>query len=201
MAVSYILLVEDDAVLSDLVRRNFQARGYDVYLAMDARSALAHLQAASVDLVIVDINLPDLSGWDVLRIALQRGCLHPQRLRECAEVATLPVIVLSAVRVSLARLHEFRPLAYLPKPFPLDALLRLVAEAAEQKGRHSSAFSTREEPEEERSPEPDEQATDRSSGLRRSFWGERRMIERLLSERSAWVGNTPTITPGHSTGV
>jgi hypothetical protein len=38
--------------------------------------------------------------------------------------------VLSAVRVSPHRLAEFHPLAYLPKPFPMEALLRLAAEAA-----------------------------------------------------------------------
>lgn len=149
MSASRILLVEDDAVIRDLVRRNFQVRGYEVYLAADAQSALAYLQAAPVDLVILDINLPDQSGWDVLRIALQRGWLRPQLSQEMGEgavVATLPVIVLSAVRVSLARLHEFRPLAYLPKPFPMDALLRLAAEAAEQQGGRPDAFPAREDP-------------------------------------------------------
>ena len=43
------------------------------------------------------------------------------------------MVVLSAVRVSPRRLAEFRPLAYLPKPFPLDSLLRLVAEAESRK--------------------------------------------------------------------
>jgi hypothetical protein len=38
----------------------------------------------------------------------------------------IPTIVVSAVRVSQSRLDEFHPTAYLPKPFPLDALLRLV---------------------------------------------------------------------------
>lgn len=125
-----ILLVEDDAVLRDLLRRNLVARGHDVRLAADAHSALAELQAAPVDLVILDINLPDQSGWEVLRIAQQQGWLRPQpRKGNEGDVATLPVVVLSAVRVSLARLQEFHPLAYLPKPFPMDALLRLAAEA------------------------------------------------------------------------
>jgi DNA-binding response OmpR family regulator len=38
----------------------------------------------------------------------------------------VPTIVVSAVRVSQSRLDEFKPMAYLPKPFPIDALLRLV---------------------------------------------------------------------------
>jgi DNA-binding NtrC family response regulator len=46
---------------------------------------------------------------------------------------TLPVVVLSAVRVSPRYLAEFHPLAYLPKPFPMEALLRLAAEAVGRK--------------------------------------------------------------------
>jgi len=143
MLAAHILLVEDDAILGDLVRRNLVARGHEVYLADDARSALAHLQASPIDLMILDINLPDQSGWEVLRIARHQGWLFPhlhvenRKAGECEEIATLPVVVLSAVRVSPARLREFQPLAYLPKPFPMDALLRLAAEAANHGKDHS----------------------------------------------------------------
>lgn len=164
MPVSRILLVEDDAVLLDLVRRNFQARGYDVCLAENARSALAHLQAAPVDLVVLDINLPDRSGWNVLRIAQQCGWLCPQMPKgnrggeEREEIAKLPVVVLSAVRVNPARLHEFHPLAYLPKPFPMDALLRLAAEVLEQKNESPFSVSAQSDTEEVRRSAPNEQA-------------------------------------------
>jgi hypothetical protein len=48
-------------------------------------------------------------------------------LRELKRRGTdVPAIVVSAVRVSRSRLEEFHPLAYLPKPFPIEALLRLV---------------------------------------------------------------------------
>jgi DNA-binding response OmpR family regulator len=126
-----ILLVEDDAVLRDLVARNLQARGHDVLLADDAQTALAHLRAGPVDLVVLDINLPDQTGWEVLRIAQKRGWLHPQEIN--GGVPCYPVVVLSAVRVSPRRLAEFHPLAYLPKPFPIEALLRLAAEAAQRR--------------------------------------------------------------------
>lgn len=164
MSASRILLVEDDAVLRDLVRRNFQARGYEVRLAADACSALAHLQADPVDLVVLDINLPDQSGWDVLRIAQQRGWLRPQLSKvngageEREACATLPVVVLSAVRVSPARLHEFHPLAYLPKPFPMDALLRLAAEAAAQHNDHAFPLPIQDDPEREHPREAHGQA-------------------------------------------
>jgi DNA-binding response OmpR family regulator len=65
------------------------------------------------DLILLDINLPDRTGWDVLRELRRRQ-------------NEIPTIVISAVRANPSRLAEFHPLAYLPKPFPIEALLRLV---------------------------------------------------------------------------
>jgi DNA-binding response OmpR family regulator len=130
-----ILLVEDDEVLRDVVERNLLAREHDVRIASDAESALSHLRAAPFDLIVLDINLPDQTGWEVLRTAQREGWLRPQEID--GDGHKLPVVVLSAVRVSLRRLGEFHPLAYLPKPFPIEALLRLAAEAAERRNTGS----------------------------------------------------------------
>jgi DNA-binding response OmpR family regulator len=124
-----ILLVEDDEVLSDIVVRNLHARGHAVSVAPDMQSALASLRTHDFDLVVLDINLPDQTGWELLREALREGTLHPEEL----DGHKLPVVVLSAVQASPRRLAEFRPVAYLPKPFPLDSLLRLAAEAAQRR--------------------------------------------------------------------
>ena len=124
-----ILLVEDDEVLCELILRNLQARGHEVRAAEDAQTALNHLRTTSFDLIILDICLPDQTGWEVLREALHEGTLHPYEL----DGHKLPVVVLSAVQFNPRRMVEFRPLAYLPKPFPLDSLLRLAAEAAQRK--------------------------------------------------------------------
>lgn len=128
MAGGRILLVEDDAILRDLLCRNLEARQHEVRSADDAQSALAALRSATFDLVVLDINLPDQTGWEVLRIAEREGSLLP-RVRD-GNGPFLPVVVVSAVRVSLERLKEFPLLAYLPKPFPIEALLRLAGEAA-----------------------------------------------------------------------
>jgi len=130
-----ILLVEDDEVLRDVVERNLRARGHEVRAAADARSALAQLHAAPLDLIVLDINLPDQTGWEVLRAAQRERCLPHE-----VEGDKLPVVVLSAVRVSPGRLAEFRPLAYLPKPFPIEALLRLAAEAASRRNGSSDTL-------------------------------------------------------------
>ena len=115
--VSRVLVVEDDAQLRRIITSNLTARGHQVRQASDASEALAALADAKPDLLILDINLPDRTGWDVLRDANL-----PDEVR---------VLMLTAVPVSPRRLAEFRPIAYLPKPFPLEALLRL----AESSGR------------------------------------------------------------------
>jgi len=127
--------VEDDEVLRDVVERNLRARGHEVRVAADARSALAQLHTAPLDLIVLDINLPDQTGWEVLRAAQRERCLPHE-----VEGDKIPVVVLSAVRVSPGRLAEFRPLAYLPKPFPIEALLRLAAEAASRRNRSSDTL-------------------------------------------------------------
>ena len=140
MAGARILLVEDDEVLRDLIGRNLEVRGHEVSEAEDARSALAQLRATVFDLIVLYICLPDQTGWDVLRTALREGRVAPLDL--VGEEQKLPVVVLSAVRVSPRRLAEFHPLAYLPKPFPIEALLRLAAEAA---GRRNTGSENTEE--------------------------------------------------------
>jgi DNA-binding response OmpR family regulator len=108
-----ILLVEDEPVFRQIVARNLRARGCEVIEAETAREGLARLKEDLPDLLLLDINLPDRSGWDILRQMQLRG-------------TQVPTIIVSAVRVSEERLAEFKPKAYLPKPFPLEALLRIV---------------------------------------------------------------------------
>ena len=148
-----ILLVEDDEVLCELILRNLEARGHDVRVAEDAHTALDHLRTMPFDLIILDICLPDETGWEVLRTAQKEGRLPSLQMN--GHAGQLPVVVLSAVRVSPRRLQEFHPLAYLPKPFPMDAILRLAAEAA--KRRNGDEAYEQEESESSMHPLPDEE--------------------------------------------
>jgi DNA-binding response OmpR family regulator len=110
--------VEDEITLRRIIARNLTRRGVLVTETGSADEAVHAVQDQKPDLLLLDVNLPDRSGWDVLRDLKRAGI-------------DLPTIVISAVRATPARLQEFRPLAYLPKPFPLEALLRLVIGPAE----------------------------------------------------------------------
>jgi DNA-binding response OmpR family regulator len=125
-----ILFVEDDAVLRSVITRNLEARGHQVLQSETAADALTKIVEEQVDLILLDILLPDRSGWDVLR-----------RLERYQQ--EIPVVIISAIRVSPERLREFRPVAYLPKPFPLEALLRVIegygADTSETRSTEDSA--------------------------------------------------------------
>jgi DNA-binding response OmpR family regulator len=113
-----ILIVEDEPTFRSIVVRNLRARGFEVDEAETTNDAVVLIGNAPPDVILLDINLPGRSGWDLLRQLKSEG-------------KHIPTIIVSAVRVSTERLDEFKPLAYLPKPFPLEALLRVVENGAE----------------------------------------------------------------------
>jgi len=113
-----VLIVEDEDALRWVIAANLRRRGHRVREAATAREAIAALLDECPDLLLLDINLPDHSGWDVAREMRARSL-------------DVPTIVVSAAPAAASRLAEFHPLAFLPKPFPLEALLRLVAGPAE----------------------------------------------------------------------
>ncbi|HKW22168.1 MAG TPA: response regulator [Ktedonobacterales bacterium] len=110
-----VLLVEDEEPLRRILARNLARRGYRVTEAGSAADAIATLRTGEpFDALLLDVNLPDQTGWDVLRAL------------KAANADAPPVVVLTAVRPVRRRLDEFRPAAVLLKPFPVDALVRLV---------------------------------------------------------------------------
>ena len=113
-----VLLVEDEASLADVLARNLRVRGHEVSIAGSAEEAVASIRSWRPEAVVLDINLPDDSGWEVYRR------LNP------AEREGLQVVVISAAPFSQKRLDEFKPAHALQKPFPIDALARSLGEGA-----------------------------------------------------------------------
>lgn len=113
-----ILLVDDEPRLRETLARALTARGYVVEQAGSHREAVAAALAGKHRLMVLDINLPDATGWDVLRDLNAAG-------------KSPPTVVFSAVPPSAARIREFKPFGVLNKPFPIESLLRLARKAEE----------------------------------------------------------------------
>ncbi len=111
-----VLLVEDEAQLADVIARNLTARHHEVMHECTAEAALLRMAEVWPDVLVLDVNLPDLTGWELLR-----------RLTE-ADRRKLRVIVISAAPISQKRIDEFKPDHTLQKPFPINALMRILGE-------------------------------------------------------------------------
>jgi two-component system copper resistance phosphate regulon response regulator CusR len=110
-----ILLVEDEEKVARFVERGLKAELYVVDVAADGKTALHHLEHFSYEVVILDLNLPDISGHEILR-SIRKGN------------RSLPVLILTA-RDSIAdKVENFELGAddYLTKPFSFTELVLRV---------------------------------------------------------------------------
>jgi len=126
-----ILVVEDEAPLRRIMLLNLVRRGHSVIEAESAAAAREALAAfrGQFDLILLDLNLPDQTGWDILR---SLAWLTNQHRQEVGEPFRQPaVVIITAGRPARSRVEEFQPTAVLLKPFPIEALLRLIQRVLE----------------------------------------------------------------------
>jgi CheY-like chemotaxis protein len=124
-AVATVLAVDDDQVIRGLLQVNLEMEGHDVVTAVDGRDALAKVAEHHPDLILLDIMMPHVSGWDVL-----------EQLKADPATADIPVVFLSA-RAMEADIRKGQALGvdrYVTKPFdPID-LMDLVSELLATRG-------------------------------------------------------------------
>lgn len=80
-----ILLVEDNEMNRDMLSRRLERKGYEVLIAMDGGQGVAMAQAEAPDLILMDMSLPVVDGWEATR-----------RLRAEPETQSVPIIALTA---------------------------------------------------------------------------------------------------------
>jgi CheY-like chemotaxis protein len=80
-----ILLVEDDEMNRDMLSRRLQRRGYQLVIALDGEQAVAMSRSEAPDLILMDMSLPVLDGWEATR-----------RIRAASETRDVPIIALTA---------------------------------------------------------------------------------------------------------
>jgi|YNPNPStandDraft_1061719.scaffolds.fasta_scaffold49527_2 two-component system alkaline phosphatase synthesis response regulator PhoP/two-component system response regulator VicR len=112
-----ILAVDDDKFIVMVIRVNLEFEGYEVVEAYDGVQALEMIESENPDLVVLDIMMPEMNGWDVL-----------SRIRENPKTEDLPVIMLTALAqdrdIEEATLRGAD--VYLTKPFEPEELILTV---------------------------------------------------------------------------
>ena len=111
-----VLVIDDDEKLNQLLKRFLGDFGYTVYTAVDAGEGLKKVRATSPDLIILDVMLPGMTGFDVCK-----------RIRQ---TSTVPIVMLTARGDLMDKVVglELGADDYLPKPFePRELVARIQA--------------------------------------------------------------------------
>jgi DNA-binding response OmpR family regulator len=119
MATERILIIEDDKHISRLVKYNLEKAGYDSTVVEDGEQALDILDKQGVDLIILDIMLPRMDGFEACRL-----------IKQNPKLKNIPVIMLTAKGEEVDRIVglELGADDYVVKPFsPRELLLRIKA--------------------------------------------------------------------------
>ncbi len=112
-----ILLVEDEELNRDMLGRRLVRKGFEVIIAVDGQEALEKTKAHSPDLILMDMSLPVLDGWEATR-----------RLKASEETAKIPVIALTAHAMAGDREKALEAVCndYDTKPIELPRLLAKI---------------------------------------------------------------------------
>ncbi len=107
-----VLVVDDDQALSKLLRHNLEDKDTQVVEAATALECIRILHEVRVDLILLDIRLPDFNGWGILSL-----------IRLTEPLCHIPVIVVSVEPPNTALMEQLKPDDYIQKPFDMRDLL------------------------------------------------------------------------------
>ncbi len=121
-----VVCIEDEREMIDLVQLILTRRGYEVHGALGGREGLALIAAIKPDLVLLDLMMPDMDGWEVY-----------QQMKANEQMKSIPVIVVTAKAQSIDKvlgLHIAKVHDYITKPFGPAELLASVARVLHEAG-------------------------------------------------------------------
>ncbi len=114
-----VVCIEDEPEMIDLVRLILGRKGFELIGAVGGREGLETVQQVKPDLVLLDLMMPDMDGWEVY-----------QQMKASEELRNIPVIVVTAKAQSIDRvlgLHIAKVDDYVTKPFGPQELLESVS--------------------------------------------------------------------------
>ncbi len=114
-----VLIIEDEGDIRHFIARVLELEGYQVLSAGDGPAGLARLHENAIDLVLLDLRLPGMDGWTVLR-----------EIKGDQALTAIPVVVLTAIAEAIQRKKTLRmgALKYLVKPLSAGVLSQTIAE-------------------------------------------------------------------------
>ena len=104
-----VLLVEDNEMNRDMLSRRLQRKGYEVLLAEDGEQGVAAAKAERPALILMDMSLPGLNGWDATR-----------EIKADPDTRSIPVIALTAHAMPATATRRWKPAATITTPSPLN---------------------------------------------------------------------------------
>ena len=108
-----VLIVEDEEGLLEILELNFRSAGYQVTTAADGLAAWQAFEREQPDLLVLDLNLPRISGFRLLKLVRSES--------------DVPVLILTAYDFAEAEeVAEYRPNAFIKKPFDTEALIAVA---------------------------------------------------------------------------
>ena len=130
MSMKKILVVDDEHDILHFLELVLRERGYDVVTAGSGHEALTRAQLARPDLVLLDIMMPQMDGWEVLKL-----------LRVDDVTANVPVAMLSARTEAKDRVQGLQEGAvdYICKPFSLQELIGKIEAIFAHRDEHGTA--------------------------------------------------------------
>ena len=121
-----ILLVEDNEMNRDMLSRRLERKGFEVAMATDGRQGVAMAQAAPYDLILMDMSLPEIDGWEATR-----------QIRAAPSSKSVPIIALTAHAMAGDRDKALEAGCddYDTKPIELERLLGKIQALLSRNGR------------------------------------------------------------------
>ena len=120
VAKKRVLVIDDDLPLRGMLAVALRQHGFQVLLAGDGAEGQRALNIHHPDIILLDLAMPEVNGWDFL-----------QRLQETGPLGKVPIIVISAhLRVEPQAILQMGVKAIVPKPFNLPELIDMIEHLA-----------------------------------------------------------------------
>jgi DNA-binding response OmpR family regulator len=113
-----VLVIDDIGIILDIVEYFLQMEGYEVVTAIDAVSALAQIEKITPDLIVLDIMMPHMNGYEFLAQLRQRQNHY----------AAIPILLLTVKELTPDEVKKLGGAGYLRKPFHQKELLSKIQE-------------------------------------------------------------------------